>query len=166
MSDGQAKAMVKRMGVDTSKYNTSATRKYLRNMAEMRAQAINEMTKNNLMAALNGDFDEDAEGSTPEGAFEKSKNQAFEKAFAIACGVFSFAAAEAISQCVKDAKGVSKTWISNPSAHPRPDHEAMDGETVLYNDLFSNGAFRPHDYDALGADGCSGCHCSMEINIP
>lgn len=166
MSDSHALSMVKRMGVDKGEYSKNRTRKYLRTMAESRAQSINKMTKQNLLNFLDDEFEEDAEGSSFDGAFEKSENNAFSKAYAIACGVFAFATTEAISQCGVKSPNMTKTWVHNPSTNPRPEHEAMDGEEVNYYENFSNGCFRPHDDYSLGAEENANCHCSMEVWIP
>lgn len=57
--------------------------------------------------------------------------------------------------------GKSKTWVvSGPN--PRPSHEAMDGETVGLNELFSNGMRGPGDVSG-GADEVAGCTCTLEF---
>jgi hypothetical protein len=55
-----------------------------------------------------------------------------------------------------------KTWRVN-SANPRPEHAAMDGETVGIRELFSNGMRWPGD-PAGGADNNSNCQCSVEFS--
>lgn len=55
----------------------------------------------------------------------------------------------------------SKTWRVN-SGNPRPEHAAMDGETVGIRENFSNGMLWPGD-PAGGADNNSGCQCSVEF---
>src|SRR5690606_30362712 len=55
----------------------------------------------------------------------------------------------------------TKTWRVN-SGNPRPEHAAMDGETVGLDDLFSNGMKWPHD-SAGGAENNAGCECSVEF---
>ena len=53
----------------------------------------------------------------------------------------------------------TKTWQVN-SSNPRPEHAAMDGETVGIEDLFSNGMRWPGD-PAGGADNNANCQCSV-----
>jgi len=53
----------------------------------------------------------------------------------------------------------SKTWIVN-SSNPRPEHAAMNGETVGIDELFSNGMMWPGD-PAGGGDNNADCQCSL-----
>jgi HK97 family phage portal protein len=55
----------------------------------------------------------------------------------------------------------TKTWCVN-SGNPRPEHAAMDGETVDIRDNFSNGMKWPGD-PAGGAENNAGCECSVEF---
>jgi len=55
---------------------------------------------------------------------------------------------------------MTKTWITG--ANPRPEHAAMDGETVLVAELFSNGSMWPGD----GADSEYGCNCDLQLTVP
>jgi HK97 family phage portal protein len=58
--------------------------------------------------------------------------------------------------------GKSKTWVvSGPN--PRPSHEAMDGESVGLNELFSNGMRGPGDVSG-GADEVAGCTCDLSFS--
>ena len=60
--------------------------------------------------------------------------------------------------------GAMKTWIVT-SANPRAEHAAMDGETVPYDDEFSNGARFPGDQMLTPEESCN-CQCQVEIFIP
>jgi len=53
----------------------------------------------------------------------------------------------------------SKTWRVN-SSNPRPEHAAMNGETVDIGERFSNGMMWPGD-PAGGADNNANCQCSV-----
>jgi len=53
----------------------------------------------------------------------------------------------------------SKTWIVN-SGNPRPEHAAMNGETVGIDEPFSNGMMWPGD-PAGGGDNNADCQCSL-----
>jgi len=55
----------------------------------------------------------------------------------------------------------TKTWHVN-SSNPRPEHAAMDGETVPIDALFSNGMMWPGD-PAGGADNNANCECSVSF---
>ncbi len=59
-------------------------------------------------------------------------------------------------------KKVYKVWEAGPNA--RASHAAMDGETVLIDELFSNGADWPGD-DSLDADESCGCNCTTRIIV-
>ena len=52
------------------------------------------------------------------------------------------------------------------SGNPRPSHAAMNGETVPYDERFSNGAMWPGDADALGPEEVANCQCAVTIDIP
>ena len=54
----------------------------------------------------------------------------------------------------------TKVWIHGGAKEPRPDHLAMDGETVGIGDLFSNGMRWPGD-PIGGAEENAWCHCSV-----
>ena len=75
----------------------------------------------------------------------------------VACvaGLASLAAAR---QC----SAGSKTWLVT-SANPRPEHAAMDGETVALGENFSNGMDGPGDPSG-GADDNAGCTCELEFS--
>jgi hypothetical protein len=50
----------------------------------------------------------------------------------------------------------TKTWVTGPN--PRPEHAAMDGETVGIDEDFSDGNGWP--------GGDPGCNCSVDVEIP
>ena len=41
----------------------------------------------------------------------------------------------------------------------------MNGETVQYDEPFSNGAMWPGDIDNLGVEEVAGCQCILEITV-
>jgi hypothetical protein len=55
---------------------------------------------------------------------------------------------------------VSKVWVTG--SNPRPEHAALDGETVGIEDTFSNGAAWPGDF-TLDVDQIAGCNCTIEL---
>ena len=140
-------------------FDTDMTTNYLKTLTEGRAKAINVKTKRDLDAALEAEDPEEEIKHT----FEKREgNDADLLGENIAKSVALWAVGEACNQ----AKGqgqqadVYKTWVTGDN--PRDDHAVMDGETVLIDDRFSNGAEWPGD-DVLGPDGTCGCNCSVEI---
>ena len=137
---------------------------YIKAMALGKSKAINNVTYRELREALDGDFDDDAMGSTVEGVFEKAEGQRADvsgRSFATALA--GFAIIEAVSQR-GGGRQAMKTWIVT-SGNPRAEHAAMDGETVPYDELFSNGAKFPGDQVLTPEESCN-CQCQVEILIP
>lgn len=56
-----------------------------------------------------------------------------------------------------------KTWIHTGGATSRPEHAAMDGETVGIDELFSNGLRYPGDPSG-GPEDNAECHCRIEYS--
>ena len=160
IADTHGKEVAKAIG---SEYRTEQTRKYLRALAEGRAKAINESTRKRLQAAIDDDEDEE---NTPAHVFEVRENkdaEIFGRSLAI--GVAGWAATrEAPAQAEQQGfhKTVEKRWITG--TNPRPEHAAMNGETVPIDDAFSNGCFWPGDENG-DPDTTCGCNCSTEVII-
>lgn len=57
-----------------------------------------------------------------------------------------------------------KTWIHVGGATSRADHEALDGETVSIEDVFSNGLRWPGDPSGTAEDNAE-CRCRLEYSI-
>ena len=137
---------------------------YIKAMARGKSQAINNVTYRQLKAVLDGDYDDDALGSTVAGVFEKAEEQrADTSGRSFATALAGFATLEAIQQR-GSGRSAMKTWIVT-SSNPRAEHAAMDGETVAYDDEFSNGAKFPGDQTLTPEQSC-GCMCQVEIYIP
>ena len=146
-----------------SAYNTDQTRAYLKTLAAGRAEAINIATYKKLQAAIEDDEDED---DTPAHVFEVRENKdstTFGRSIAI--GVAGWAAThEAPAQAEQQGftKTVEKMWVTGDN--PRQEHAAMNGETVLVDQPFSNGCFWPGDENG-DPDTTCGCNCSTEVII-
>jgi HK97 family phage portal protein len=69
---------------------------------------------------------------------------------------------EASHAAARQNGGKSKTWVV-AGPNPRPSHEAMDGESVGLNELFSNGMRGPGDVSG-GADEVAGCTCDLSFS--
>ena len=151
------------IGFSPDAYDEERTLKFLRAVADSRAGMINATTRDQIQAALDGDLDDDAEGSTPAGVFDVAESSRVPSAAAALVTTFSaFATTEAVKQVAGNR--ATKTWITT-SGNPRASHAAMNGETVGVEELFSNGMNWPGD-PAGGADEVAGCYCDVEINIP
>ena len=146
-----------------SEYRTEQTRRYLRTLAEGRAKAINEATRQKLQDAIDDDEDEE---NTPAHVFEVRENKdatTFGRSLAI--GVAGWAAThEAPAQAEQQGfhKTVEKRWITG--TNPRPEHAAMNGETVPIDASFSNGCEWPGDEGGDPDTTCGG-NCSTEVII-
>lgn len=147
-------------------FDSERIENYIKAMARGKSQAINNVTYRQLKAVLDGDFDDDSDalGATVDGVFEKAQEQrADTSGRSFATALAGFAMLEAVQQC-GSGRGAMKTWIVT-SSNPRAEHAAMDGETVPYDDEFSNGARFPGDQTLTPEQSC-GCMCQVEILIP
>lgn len=150
------------LGLD-GPYDATRTDAYMRAMAEGKSKAINNVTQRELQEMLDGDFDEDAMSSTVEGVFERARTDRADTAGrSFATALVSWGALEACRQR-NGGRRITKTWIVT-SGNPRPSHAAMDGETVPYDEVFSNGAMMPGD-EMLTPDESCGCMCQVELTI-
>lgn len=155
---------LERVGDDPAAYDMARTEKFLKSVAASRAQMINATTQAQLEAALADDeVDEDGEPvSSPEKVFDDAEDG---RGSGIAQTLLTTFAAFAVTETAKQRSSSStKTWMVN-SSNPRPEHAAMDGETVPIGEQFSNGADWPGD-PTLGAEGVSNCSCTVNVSIP
>lgn len=150
---------------DDGGYDEDRTEAYLRTMCRRRAEMMNQKTKEELDAALDDDLSEDALKATPEGVFEnaeKNRSESAGKAFASA--VVAWTTLEACRQNERRGQNVYKTWVVT-SGNPRASHAMLNGETVQYDDSFSNGAMWPGDVDNLDVEEVANCQCVLEITV-
>ena len=156
-----------------NEYREDITTAYLKKFAESKARIINDVTFEKLQyVEENSEYllSEENTSEEPRNAkevFEKRKS--FDKtliALSLAYSIYKFATKESVDQAKYNGKmertKVYKVWITG--SNPRPEHARMNGEKVLLNDKFSNGADWVHD-DVLGADGTCGCNCKIEVII-
>lgn len=166
ISEAAAKEAVKDLW-DNGEYDPERTVAYIRKMCERRAQMMNDKTHDELLASLDDDSfeDEDASMSTPKGVFENAeKNRSESAGRAFAGALISWSVMEACRQNERPGEKPWKTWVVT-SGNPRASHAAMNGETVPYDEPFSNGAMWPGDIDALDAAEVANCECVIEIFI-
>ena len=160
IADAHGKEVAKAIG---SEYHTNQTRKYLRTLSEGRAKAINDSTYQKLQAAIDDDEDEE---DTPAHVFEVRENKdsiTFGRSLAITIAGWA-ATHEAPAQAEQQGiqKTVEKRWVTGEN--PRPEHAAMNGETVPIDEAFSNGCEWPGDENG-DPDTTCGCNCSTEVII-
>ena len=156
-----------------SYYKGEITEKYIRKYVENQAEFINDATYDKIQYVednqeyLLSDENTSEEPKTVKEVYEKrSSFEAPLIAGLLAYGMYKFATREAINQAEYQGKmhnrKVYKTWVTG--ANPRPTHAAMNGEKVLIDDKFSNGADWVHD-DILGPGGTCNCNCTIEVEI-
>lgn len=156
VSDSHGKGVAKKL---ETAFDEERTRAYLRAMAEGRALAINQKTKEKI--------DEEMDEDEPDlgHVFDLREGK---DADVIGKSLTSAAAGWAIGEAVRQAQDegfeaeVLKEWVTGEN--PRPTHAAMNGERVPIDEPFSNGAMWPGD-DNLDADETCGCNCSTEVII-
>lgn len=54
---------------------------------------------------------------------------------------------DAIDKGLIDVRRVRRTWVDSDDSRVRPEHRAMDGETIRFGDTYSNGQTVPGDTD-------------------
>lgn len=150
---------------DDGEYDPERTEAYIRKMCERRAEMVNQVTYKEISDALEADEDDDALKATPEGVFENAEENRSESAGnAFACALCSWSLLEACRQNERRGENVYKTWVVT-SGNPRASHAAMNGETVQYDEPFSNGAMWPGDIDNLDVEEVANCQCIIEITV-
>lgn len=150
------------LGIDPDTYSAARTTAFLKAVAASRASMINSTTLDQLRAALAGDLEDEAEGSTPAGVFDLAETSRSEQSgTTLATTLAAFAVTEAAKQMNRPR--TTKTWIVT-SGNPRASHAAMAGETVGIDDVFSNGLNWPGD-PVNGPDEVAGCECAVEVTV-
>ena len=164
ISKKRAKQSLKEL-FDDGDYDADRTEAFIRKMCQRRAEMMNEVTYKELCEALEADDDDDALKATPEGVFENAeKNRCETAGFAFAGALCAWTLMEVCRQNERPGQNVFKTWRCT-SGNPRASHAAMDGETVQYDEPFSNGAMWPGDIDNLDVEDVANCHCILEVTV-
>lgn len=149
---------------EDGEYDARRTEAYIRKMCDRRAEMVNQVTYKELLSALEADEEDEGLKTTPEGVFEHAEENRSESAGnAFAAALCSWSLLEACRQNAGGRK-VYKTWVVT-SGNPRASHAHMNGETVLYDEPFSNGAMWPGDIDNLDVEEVANCQCILEITV-
>lgn len=163
-ASAQARKTLGEIDRDASAFDDASIEGYIAAMAKGKARAINNVTFRQIQQAIDDDHGEGALGATPSGVFEKAEDSRADKSgLSFATAVAGWAVLEAVRQQAPRS-GAMKTWIVT-SGNPRPEHAAMNGETVPYDHAFSNGADWPGDQVLTPEESCN-CQCEVEITIP
>lgn len=148
-----------------AEYIAEKTTAYLRKVSEARAEVINNETRKKVQEAMDdAEEEEDPEELAAHELEKRSDNDSTLLGAMLAKTVAGWGTEEASRQASDQGsrKKVFKVWEAGPNA--RASHAAMDGEMVLIDELFSNGADWPGD-DSLDADESCGCNCTTRIII-
>ena len=150
---------------DDGEYDISMTEAYIKKMCSRRAEMVNQATFTELQEALDADEEDEGLKATPEGVFENAEENRSESAgAAFASALCAWTLMEVCRQNEKPGDNVYKTWVVT-SGNPRSSHAAMNGETVQYDEPFSNGAMWPGDIDNLDVEEVANCQCVLEITV-
>lgn len=160
IADVHGKEVADKLGFS---YDGKRTRDYLKALAKGRAKAINDATYKKLKAALEDDEDDE---DTPSHVFDVRQNKdalVFGRMLALTAA--GWAATHEAPKQARDngiTRTVEKMWVTGDN--PRPEHAAMNGETVPIDKAFSNGCEWPGD-EGGDPDTTCGCNCSTEVII-
>jgi len=150
------------LGVPSSEYDPDRAAEFLADMCRVRAEWVNQTTKKELDRALELEA-VGAEGlkATPEGVFQfAAETRSISAGTALATAVYGWSALEAVRQCAPD-RGIRKRWVVT-SSNPRESHARMNGQTVPFDERFSNAMQWPGDWSG-GPDEVCGCQCEIEL---
>lgn len=164
MSSAAAQDAVRKLWTN-GEYDPKRTEAFIKSMCRRRAEMVNRATYEELKEALEADEEDEGLKDTPEGVFENAEeNRAFSAAKAFAGALIGWTLTEACRQNGERGQNVFKTWLTT-SGNPRASHAGMNGETVQYDEPFSNGAMWPGDIDNLSVEEVAGCQCIIEIEV-
>lgn len=167
-----AKRSIEALGIPDT-YSVERTEAYVESMCRKRAEMINDTTKRELDSVAAGkakakaddEDDEDDEFEDYGDVFDRAEADRSETGgSAFATAIAGWSSLEAVRQCAPDS-GATKTWVVT-SNNPRKSHAAMDGETVPYDQTFSNDAEWPGDSSVLDAADVANCRCQVELTMP
>ncbi|MGC4891077.1 phage portal protein [Micromonospora sp. DT227] len=151
-----AEKILRALGL-TVDYDEPRTVPFQRAVAERVAASVNEVTRRQLVDALDAD---DPAAEVTHVFDVAQSHRAPEVATAAVTAASGFASEEAVKQTGRRA---TKTWLVT-SDNPRPTHAVMHEQTVELEAKFSNGAKWPADA-ALSVDEVAGCQCELEIAV-
>lgn len=139
---------------------------YIKKTAEARSKIINEETLKKLQEAIEQalDAEEDARTAAEHEFSKREDADSLLLGSMLAKKLSGFGTKDAVRQAKNQgfSRKVYKEWVTGPKA--RDSHSAMNGQRVLIDDKFSNGAEWPGD-DNLSPDESCGCNCSTRVIV-
>ncbi len=160
-TEAKAREIFRALGIDPDLYSVPLTAKYIREMCESRAKAANEKMYQALLENVESQEPDPAAIYDSEGPILSERCGR-----SIAAAALGFAVLEGVQQGINNGaapRQVTKTWRVN-SANPRSSHAAMAGETVEWDEKFSNGAEWPQD-PSLPAAEAANCMCTVDVRV-
>ena len=162
IAEKHGSAMARAMG---SEFVKEMIVNYLRKVAQERAKTINNETRNKIQTAIDdAEEDEDISDVCQHEIEKRTDVDALMIGAMLAKTVAGWSNEEAVRQAEHQGKKkqVWKEWVTGANA--RSSHAAMDGERVLIDEPFSNGAFWPGD-DNLDPEESCGCNCTTQVIV-
>lgn len=169
VTEEKGKSIANELG---SLYYSDQTEEYLKKLAQVHAELINDGTKKQIDNLLTEPTIEYVEGEEQEEP--KTINDVYKKRISVgsvmlgvglAYVAYRFVTNEAINQADYQGKVTKrncyKVWITG--ANPRDSHASMNGERVGIDDVFSNGMYWVHD-EGSPEETC-GCNCRIITEI-
>lgn len=147
------------IGLPTDAFDPQVMGPWLTEHAAGVAQAVNTVTAAALKSAFNGEPD-DAVLATVNALFDTYRtSRATEIANTLTSAMAGFGTVEAGKH--HGGEGATKTWRTG--SNPRPEHAAMDGQTVPIDDTFSDGSRWPGGSGNTELD--SNCNCDVTVSV-
>lgn len=157
ISAAAGRATLAAIGRDPNAFDEERTHAWHAVAARSIATAVTLVTASHIADALT---DDDPQAAVKTLFAGYNTDRARQLAVTQTTDISGFATSEAARQTGQKAQ---KTWIVT-SGNPRPEHAAINGETVDMDAAFSNGAKWPGD-SVLDDDQRAGCQCDMDIEL-
>jgi len=154
-----AKATMRELGLPADDFDPEVMASWLSEHVQAVAAAINATTAGHLAAAL--DVGTETALADVKALFDTYRTGRAEQiAATLSAAMSGFGTVEAGRH--HGGGDAVKTWHTGP--HPRPEHAAMDGETVPIDGVFSDGSRWPGGAGNTGLD--ANCNCDLVVSIP
>lgn len=158
MAATAARDTMQQMGLDSADFDTDVMTGWLTAHADGVAKVLNAATADTLATVLDDAGTLDEALPAVNGLFDGYQaSRAAQIASTLSTAMGGFGTVEAAKH--HGGGTVTKTWITG--SNPRPEHAAMDGETVGIDDEFSDGSRWPGGSGNADLDA----HCNCDVSI-
>lgn len=154
LSAGTARQVAGAKKLNPDDYSVARTEKFLKAVADSRADLVNATTRDHYSNAIEN-------GTDVEEVLSDTESRSKTVGGTIATFVVAFATAEVATQLAPKGSEPTKTWLASGLANSR--HADMDGETVKLDENFSNGMAYPGDPTG-GAENVANCGCGVDVS--